>query len=59
LSGVWLANALVERTRESLAGIVIVLLGIPFYLYWKARKAEPAPAATPSDDSLERNRAHR
>jgi len=38
--GLWALNALVERPKEALAGIVIVLIGVPGYLYWKraARK---------------------
>jgi APA family basic amino acid/polyamine antiporter len=39
LSGAWIVNALVKRTLESLVSIGIVLLGIPFYLYWKGHKA--------------------
>jgi APA family basic amino acid/polyamine antiporter len=43
LSGAWIVNALVERTWESLISIGIVLLGIPFYLYWKGHKANELP----------------
>jgi APA family basic amino acid/polyamine antiporter len=39
LSGAWIVNALMKRTLESLVSIGIVLLGIPFYLYWKGHKA--------------------
>jgi APA family basic amino acid/polyamine antiporter len=45
LSGAWIVNAIVERTTESLAGILIVATGIPFYLYWKARKASEERAS--------------
>jgi APA family basic amino acid/polyamine antiporter len=37
LSCLWLMiNTLVERPRESLAGLGIVLLGVPAYWYWKS-----------------------
>ena len=35
---VWALNALLERSKEALWGIVIVLAGTPFYFYWKAQK---------------------
>jgi basic amino acid/polyamine antiporter, APA family len=37
----WTLNTIFTRPRESLAGTIIVLLGVPGYLYWKrgARKA--------------------
>jgi amino acid transporter len=35
LIGGWAINALVERPRESLAGSVLMLIGVPGYLYWK------------------------
>ena len=44
-SGIWTINVMVERRKESLAGVTIVLLGVPFYLYWKRRKANRATAA--------------
>jgi hypothetical protein len=28
-------STLRDRPRESLAGIVLILLGLPFYYYWK------------------------
>ncbi|MCI0707512.1 MAG: amino acid permease [Ignavibacteriae bacterium] len=28
-------NTLIEQTTDSLVGLVLLLLGIPFYLYWK------------------------
>jgi len=37
-SGIWSINAVVERTKESLAGVGIVLLGVPFYFYWKRQR---------------------
>jgi basic amino acid/polyamine antiporter, APA family len=35
IAGLWAANTLVERPKEALAGLVIVLIGIPGYIYWK------------------------
>jgi APA family basic amino acid/polyamine antiporter len=47
LGGAWAVNALWERPREALAGIVIVLIGVPFYIYWRRGKktldAEQSP----------------
>ncbi|MDP9161212.1 MAG: amino acid permease [Acidobacteriota bacterium] len=31
----WTINTIVQRPREALAGTLIVLLGVPGYLYWK------------------------
>lgn len=36
----WAVNAIIERTTEALWGILIVALGIPFYLYWKWTQRE-------------------
>jgi len=37
----WTFNTIFTRPRESLAGTIIVLMGVPGYLYWKrsAKKA--------------------
>ena len=41
LGSLWAINAAVEKRKETLVGTVIVLLGVPFYLWWKRqRKAE-------------------
>jgi APA family basic amino acid/polyamine antiporter len=43
LGSAWAINAAVEKRKETLVGTAIVLLGVPFYLYWKRqRKAEAA-----------------
>jgi len=34
----WALNAAVEKRKETLVGTAIVLLGVPFYLYWKRRR---------------------
>ena len=38
LGGAWALNVLWERPQEALAGIVIVLVGVPFYFYWRREK---------------------
>jgi APA family basic amino acid/polyamine antiporter len=35
ISGAWTLNMIITRPWEALAGTVIVLLGVPGYLYWK------------------------
>src|SRR5581483_5623002 len=35
---VLLTSTFLERLRESLLGVAIMLLGLPFYLYWKRRR---------------------
>lgn len=47
LGGAWAINALVEKPFEALAGIAIVLLGVPFYFYWRKQKKN-APLAEAS-----------
>ena len=46
LAGIWGLNAVVERPRETLAGCGIVLIGIPFYLYWRWQKTQDLPLNT-------------
>ena len=36
-------STLRDRPVQSLAGIVLILLGLPFYFYWKRRRAAAAP----------------
>jgi basic amino acid/polyamine antiporter, APA family len=36
-------STLRDRPVQSLAGIVLILLGLPFYFYWKARRVAPPP----------------
>jgi len=38
VTGAWMVNALFARPKESLSGLLIVLLGAPAYLYWKKQK---------------------
>ena len=42
LGGAWALNVLWERPQEALAGIIIVLVGVPFYFYWRRAKKEAA-----------------
>ncbi|HXY47999.1 MAG TPA: amino acid permease [Terriglobales bacterium] len=39
----WTINTIVARPREALAGTILVLLGVPGYLYWK-RRTKPSTA---------------
>ncbi|NUO81514.1 hypothetical protein HUU05_15670 [candidate division KSB1 bacterium] len=39
-------NTLVEQTADSLVGLLLVLVGIPFYLYWKRQVLAQARQAT-------------
>ncbi len=49
LGSLWAINAAVEKRKETLVGTAIVLLGVPFYLYWKKqRNAEAARDSSPS-----------
>jgi basic amino acid/polyamine antiporter, APA family len=36
----WTINTIVERPKEALAGTIIVLLGVPGYLYWKRHSSK-------------------
>lgn len=44
LGSAWAINAAVEKTKETLVGTAIVLVGVPFYFYWKRRKNSGAGA---------------
>jgi len=48
ITGAWAVNALVEKTGEALAGIAIVLVGVPLYFYWKSQKQKTAKTVTNS-----------
>jgi APA family basic amino acid/polyamine antiporter len=43
IGGAWTLNTIVTRPIESLAGTVIVLFGVPGYLYWKRQTRNAAP----------------
>ena len=38
LGTIWAVNAMLEKPREAGAGIGIVLLGAPLYLFWRRKK---------------------
>jgi len=35
------------KPRESIAGIILILMGLPFYFYWRRRTSGMVPAADP------------
>jgi APA family basic amino acid/polyamine antiporter len=41
VSAWYLANLLVQRAAESMVGIAIMMLGVPFYLYWRRARHLP------------------
>ncbi len=45
IASTWVVNTIVQRPKESLAGLVLVLAGIPGYLYWKRKSATPIEAS--------------
>lgn len=44
LGSAWAINAVREKPMEALAGIGIVLAGVPFYLFWRSKKKSAAVA---------------
>lgn len=42
LGSLWAINAAVEKKKETLVGTAIVLLGVPFYFYWKRQRKTQA-----------------
>jgi basic amino acid/polyamine antiporter, APA family len=43
--GIWAVNALWVERKDALIGIGIVLVGVPFYLYWRRKRKKSAPVA--------------
>ncbi len=43
IGGAWTLNTIITRPKEAIAGMGIILIGVPGYLYWKRsnRKATP------------------
>jgi hypothetical protein len=35
ISGAWTLNTIITRPKQALVGTIIVLMGVPGYLYWK------------------------
>jgi APA family basic amino acid/polyamine antiporter len=48
LGSLWAVNAAVEKKKETLLGALIVLVGVPFYFYWKRQKKTGAAAQSSS-----------
>ena len=46
LGSIWAINVVREKPMEALAGIGIVLVGVPFYLYWRRQKASAVAEAS-------------
>jgi APA family basic amino acid/polyamine antiporter len=44
LGSLWAINAAIEKKKETLWGTVIVLVGVPFYFYWKKQRQADAAA---------------
>jgi len=42
IAGAWAINTLFERPKEAFAGLLIVLIGAPGFLYWKRTSARSA-----------------
>jgi APA family basic amino acid/polyamine antiporter len=42
VAGAWVINTLVSLPRESLSGLAIAAVGVPFYLYWSRDRRRPA-----------------
>jgi basic amino acid/polyamine antiporter, APA family len=40
-------STLWTKPRQSIAGIILILLGLPFYFYWRSRVIKHAPDANP------------
>ncbi|HLW52443.1 MAG TPA: amino acid permease [Candidatus Angelobacter sp.] len=48
LGGAWAINALFEKPKDALFGIIIVLVGVPFYFYWRRQKRQEQVSIVPS-----------
>ncbi|HZE22805.1 MAG TPA: amino acid permease, partial [Blattabacteriaceae bacterium] len=49
LGSLWAINAAVEKKKETLVGTAIVLLGVPFYFYWKKQRKADAVRASATE----------
>ncbi len=45
---IWAVNAALEKKTQALAGVMIVVAGVPFYLYWKRKRKAGATAQSSS-----------
>jgi len=50
VAGVFIVSTLWDSPRESLMGIALILLGLPFYAYWSRRRCASATPGTSLDD---------
>jgi basic amino acid/polyamine antiporter, APA family len=42
---IWAVNALLEKPKDALIGIAIVLVGVPFYINWRRQNQKEASRA--------------
>jgi len=50
VAGVFIISTLWDSPRESIMGIVLILLGLPFYAYWSHRRKLSVLEGTAFDD---------
>lgn len=50
VAGVLIVSTLWDSPRESLMGIALILLGLPFYAYWSRRRSDGPIESTVLDD---------
>ncbi|HKV93654.1 MAG TPA: amino acid permease [Candidatus Angelobacter sp.] len=55
LGSLWAINAALEKRKETLIGTAIVLVGVPFYLYWKRQRTAQADLQNTSTDAAARD----
>ena len=55
LGSLWAINAALEKKKETLVGVVIVLVGVPFYLYWKRQRTAQIGSQNTSTDAAARD----
>jgi len=51
VAGIFIISTLWDSPRESLMGIVLILLGLPFYAYWSSRRNANAIQGTAFDET--------
>lgn len=45
IAGAWTINTIITRPKESFAGMLIMLAGVPGFLYWRWSNRKTAPSA--------------
>jgi basic amino acid/polyamine antiporter, APA family len=48
IAAAWTLNIIVIRPKEALAGTIIMLIGVPGYLYWKKQQRGAKPVSPSS-----------